>query len=100
MIFKNCKAHGIVQVFLNDIPIKAIARPDEVEYQGSDDYFKDDMGESIGQMKMEANFVVKPGDVLKLKEEGGAGIKIFSLTIGRGKKFLCLINYDQSVIMK
>ena len=88
LIFKNCKAHGFVQVFLNDLPIKAIASLDEVEYLESDDYYEDDMGRSIGPMKMEANFVVKPRDVLTLKEEDGAGIKIFSLTIRRGKKFL------------
>ena len=50
-----------------------------------------------GKKKMEANFDVTPGDVLKLIEEGRAGIKVFSLTID-GKKFLCLIIYDQNVV--
>ena len=97
LIFENCNDHGFVKVFLNDIPIKAIARPDEAEFLESDDHYGNDTRESVGKKKMEANFDVKPGDVLTLKEEGRAGIKVFSLTITRGKKFLFLISYDQNV---
>ena len=54
----------------------------------------DDFGKSFGKYKMDANFEVKPGDVLTLKEEDGAIIKVLSLT-GRGKNFLFSMNYDQ-----
>ena len=73
LTFKNCNDHGSVQVFLNNEPI----------------------GISLGKNKMDANFVVKPRDVLMLIEENGAIIKVLSLTVGRGKNFLYSIKYDQ-----
>ena len=97
LIFKSCNDHGFVKVFLNGIPIKAIARHDEAEFLESYDHYGNDTRESVGKKKMEANFDYKPGDVLTLKEEGRAGIKVFSLTITQGKKFLCLISYDQII---
>ena len=99
LIFKNCNNHGFVKVLLNGIPIKAIARQDEAKFLESDDHYENDTRESVGKKKMEANFDVTPGDVLKLIEEGRAGIKVFSLTID-GKKFLCLIIYDQNVVIR
>ena len=98
LIFKNCNDHGFVKVLLNDIPIKAIERPDEAEFFESDEHYGNDTRESVGKTKTEANFVVKPGDVLTLKEEDGAAIKVVSLTIGRGKKISCSISYDQNVV--
>jgi len=84
LIFKSCNDHGFVKVFLNGIPIKAIARHDEAEFLESYDHYGNDTRESVGKNKMEANFDYKPGDVLTLKEEGRAGIKVFSLTITQG----------------
>ena len=90
LIFKNCDDHGYVKVLLNNIPIKAIPRPNEgekIDYDFYGDYYDDNgMWGSVGKIKMEAEFEVKPGDVLTL-EEVGATIKVFSLTVVRGKNF-------------
>ena len=75
LIFKNCNDHGFVKVILNDKPIAA----------------------SVGKNEMAANFVVRRRDNLTLKEEEGAVIKVFSLTVGRGKKNLYRINFDHYI---
>ena len=72
-------------------------------YKARDDYYNDykdfdDFGKSVGKKKMDVNFLVKPGDVLTLKEEEGAAIKVFSLNVGRGKKFSYRMNYDQYIL--
>ena len=98
MIFKNCNYdEGKVEVWLNNIPIEAIARPDQ-GHVWYDDYNGDfyHMG-SLGNNKMEAEFAVKPGDVLTLKEEDGGIIKVISLTVKRGKNFLKSIGNNQYV---
>ena len=100
MIFKNCNDHGYVKVLLNNIPIKAIPRPNEgekIDYDFYGDYYDDNgMWGSVRNIIMEAEFKVKPGDVLTL-EEVGATIKVFSLTIVRGKNFLLSIRYNEYV---
>jgi len=77
LTFKNCNDHGNVQVFLNNEPI----------------------GISLGKNKMDANFVVKPRDVLELIEENGAIIKVLSLTVERDKstkaKWALLNEYEE-----
>ena len=94
MTFKNCNDRGFVKVFLNSLPIIAIPDDANPEYVGYGLPHYDDFRKSFGKYKMDANFEVKPGDVLTLKEEDGAIIKVLSLT-GRGKNFLFSMNYDQ-----
>ena len=95
--FENCNDNGFVEVFLNDQPITHTIRiwnDTDYELEKDNDYIyreEKDMAKSSGKSTMESEFVVKPGDVLKLKEEGGATIKVVSLTIGRGKSFLHII---------
>ena len=89
LTFKNCNDHGFVRVFRNDKPIDAMTRTGDPAYN--------DFGKSVGKNKMDADFPVRPGDVLKLKEEEGAAIKVFSLNVRRGKKFLYRMNYDQYI---
>ena len=100
LIFKNCNDHGYVKVLLNDIPIKALPRPnkgEKIDYGFYSDYYDDNgMWGSVGKIIMEAEFEVKPGDILTL-EEVGATIKVFSLTIVRGKNFLLSIRYNEYV---
>ena len=98
MIFKNCNDHGYVKVLLNNIPIKVLPRSNEgenIDYDFYGHYYDDNgMWGSVGKIIMEAEFEVKPGDVLTL-EEVGATIKVFSLTIARGKNFLLPIRYNE-----
>ena len=70
--FKNCNDIGFVQIFLNKKPIQV---EDELDY---DAYF---------DKNQKAEFVYKSGDILVLKEEKGATIKISSLILARRKYF-------------
>ena len=88
LTFKNCNDHGFVKVFINDKPIQ-MTRTDDTAFNNFE--------KSVGKNKMDSNFLVRPGDVLTLKEEEGAAIKVFSLTVGRGKKFLYRMNYDEYI---
>lgn len=92
MKFENCNDNGFVQVFLNNKPITSYYDYYELEPDNDYIYREDkDMAKSAGKSTMEAEFDFKPGDVLTLKEENGATIKVVSLTVGRCKCFLYIV---------
>ena len=95
--FKNCNDIGFIQIFLNKKPIQV---EDELDY---DAYFDKNhkpkqwdpvhgLGLQDKQKKdlkwiQKAEFVYKSGDILEVKEEKGATIKISSLILARRKYF-------------
>jgi len=97
LIFKNCNDHGYVKVLLNNKPIRALPRRnkgEKIDYGFYSDYYDDNgMWGSVGKIIMEAEFEVKPGDVLTL-EEVGATIKVFSLTIVRDNEYEEEVHFD------
>ena len=71
--FKNCNNIGSIKIFLNKKPIQV---EDELDYDAKD-----------LKWIQKAEFVYKSGDILVVKEEKGATIKISSLILARRKYF-------------
>ena len=84
LFLKNCNNKGYVQVFLNNKPTTAIFTHPSDLLEIANSKYNQSEGKTFRTKTMLTQFVVKPGDVLKLKEEDGATIKVLSLSIGRG----------------